>query len=112
MRAGDSTVKSFASIFEDISTMMQRIGGCVQKPRIHVGKSAHRASAAADEDVESYYRINVFSAAVDDVLTDIRDRFGEHVKLSACLCCLVPNLVMNKEWTDFELAHKKYKHYI
>jgi len=111
MRTGDSTVTTFASIFEDISRMMQRIGSTVQKPRVPVGKSAHRAAAAAD-DVEVYFRVNVFNGAVDAVLVDFRDRFGNHVRLSAPLSCLLPHLVVHKAWVDVANAYMKYKRYL
>ena len=80
MRSGDETVEAhcFSSIFSEVSTMAQRIGVTLQKPRTPGGKSVHRAAAGAEEGIEDYYRINVFNAAIDAVLVDFRARFSQH----------------------------------
>ena len=114
MRSGDGslTTLSFSSIFNETTSMAQRIGVTLQKPRVPAGKSVHRSAAAADGSVEDYYRINVFNAGIDAVLTDFTARYGTHVRLSAGLNCLLPNLVCQKSWDDVKDAYEKYSAYL
>jgi len=112
MRSDDTATHSFSSVFSETLTLAQRIGITLQKPRIPVGKSMHRAAAAAEGSVEEYYRINVFNAGIDSVLTDFKARFGEHVRLSAGLNCLLPNLVHDKSWADVKEAYTKYSRHL
>lgn len=107
-----TTVHSFSNVFSDISSMAQSIGVTLQKPRIPVGKSAHRAAAAAENSVEDYYRINVFNAGIDAVLTDFQARFGEHFRLSADLNGLLPNLIQWKTFDDVKDAYNKYTRFL
>lgn len=110
MRSGDDTQteQSFPGIFMETSPMADRIGVTLQKPRVPVGKSVHRASAAAEGTIEDYYRINVFNAGIEAVQMDFKARFGQHVRLSAGLNCLLPNLVHEKTWADVRNAYEKY----
>ena len=114
MRSGDGslTTLSFFGIFNETTSMAQRIGVTLQKPRVPAGKSVHRSAAAADGSVEDYYRINVFNAGIGAVLTDFTARYGMHVRLSAGLNCPLPNLMCQKSWDDVKIAYKKYSAYL
>jgi hypothetical protein len=100
---------SFSSIFRDVSSVADRLGVVLQKPRIPAGRCSQRAAAAADGTVEDYYRVNVFNAAIDAVLADFNSRFTSHFRLSVGLNSLLPSIIHNKTWEDVKDAYHKYE---
>ena len=111
LRSGDGSSLSFSNIFQETTSMAERIGVTVQKPRVPAGKSVHRAAAAAEDSIEDYYRVNVFNAGIDAVLADFTARYGTHLRLSAGLSCLLPSLE-EKTQADVMDAYRKYSTYL
>ena len=72
-----SSDREFASVMKEAQSMAAGMNTELKKPRLP-SRAAHRSTAGQDLTVEGYFRANVFIPAVDAVLANMRDRFGEH----------------------------------
>jgi hypothetical protein len=78
-------------LYLKITTMAHVVGTEPAQPRT-CGRQQHRANAPAD-DVETYYRKNLTIPVIDQLLTSLKDRFGEPQLLVTNALHLVPAII-------------------
>ena len=99
----------FKSLFVEIVNMSGKLGLNVESPRV-AAISQFRSNAARDEDVETYYRVNVFIPALDAINLDMTDRFSKQQKAAFTLAYLLPKNMISKTttWESVKPAFDKY----
>jgi len=104
----ENAVSEFSLIFAEVDSMARQLGFEVGIPRVSA-VSRFRANAAAEQDVETYYRVNVFIPALDAVVLDIHDRFSAHQQSAFTLSFLLPSYAPSATWNSLRPAFHKYE---
>lgn len=102
----------FGRIFEEAQTVAELLGITLTKPRT-ARRSVYRATASSeDASVEDYYRINAFYPTLDDILQDLRLRFGPKQQQAANFSRAVPAFMdfsdEEGDWRKLEMAVNTY----
>jgi len=77
-------------------------------------RSTYRSASKTSEedDVETYYRVNVYYPLLDAVLCDFNDRFSNHFSQCASLCSLLLSVIHSKTWSNLKPAGEKYSRFL
>jgi len=86
----DEAEVEFGAIYAEAVEMCSKLDVTVKKPRCPK-RSTHRDTAgAADQDTETYYRVNMFLPLLDGLAAHVTDRFGATQQKCMALGRLVP----------------------
>ena len=102
----------FASMFEEAVLLAEKIG--VTREDMHaipraVSQSRFRSNAGGtNQTAIDYYRINMFFPLLDEVVGDMKVRFGPHQQKIATLTRILPCFVKESTWQDILPAAQKY----
>ena len=99
--------QEFAELMAKAAAMAAQLNTELRKPRLP-SRAAHRSTAGQDLTVEGYFRASVFVPAVDAVLADTKDRFGEHQRKAFLLSQLLPANVNGVTWEQLEPVFAQY----
>lgn len=104
--------ESFGRIFEEAQKVAELLGITLTKPRT-VRRSVYRATTSSeDTSLDEYYRINAFYPTLDDILQDLRLRFGPKQQQAGNFSRAVPAFMDFRDeegdWRKLEMAVNTY----
>ena len=94
--------KLFEKLFSDAANLAELLGVTISKPQSAL-RSVYRPTAGDYTDnAQTYYRINFFFPTLDNVIGDIRLRFGSSQQQAAQLSRAVPYFMV------FDAGNEEY----
>jgi len=99
-------------MFEEAVLLAEKIG--VAREDMHaipraVSQARFRSNAGGtNQTAIDYYRINMFFPLLDEVVGDMKARFGPHQQKIATLTRILPCFVKESTWQDILPAAQKY----
>jgi len=102
------SVSAFEKLFEEASQMASELDITLCKPRT-LASSVYRASAGnSDCSIDAYYRINLWYPVLDNVINDIKLRFGPSQTKALGASKLIPRFMSSNEEDDWSKVQETF----